>query len=214
VTGADAATPAWRPTTARALLDGLPRRGDRPSIVAVDGRSGSGKTTLATLLARAARPRAAVVHTDDLAWHESMFAWDHLVVEHVFAPLRRREGVDYRPPGWVRRGREGSITVSRGRDLVLLEGVGSARASLRQHVDLVIWVDVGSATVAARDARRIRSGDVSVELAAEWMAEEQRFLETERTWLHADHVVSGERACQPGLLWVRGSSRPVASGNA
>lgn len=67
---------------ARTLL-GAPDPGPRrPRIVAVDGRSGGCETTFAARLA-AAVPAAAVVHTDDVAWHHARFDWAALLVEGV-----------------------------------------------------------------------------------------------------------------------------------
>ncbi|WP_448616355.1 hypothetical protein [Modestobacter sp. URMC 112] len=81
----------WRPAPLPALLDlvltaaGNPE--DRPRIVAVDGRGASGKSTLAARLG-ALVPASAVVHTDDLAWHEPLFGWGHLLADDVLRPLR------------------------------------------------------------------------------------------------------------------------------
>jgi hypothetical protein len=58
----------------------LPPGPGRVGVVAVDGHSASGKTTLAERLA-AALPLAAVPHTDDLAWHHSVFDWRELLAE-------------------------------------------------------------------------------------------------------------------------------------
>ena len=86
-----------------------PLLADGRGVLLVDGRSGSGKSTIAGRLADLLG--GAVVHSDDLAWHHDAFAWDDLARDHVIEPWRRGEAVDYRPPGWVARGREGSVTV-------------------------------------------------------------------------------------------------------
>ncbi|HEV2931321.1 MAG TPA: hypothetical protein VGW74_21775, partial [Propionibacteriaceae bacterium] len=66
----------------------------RPAVVAVNGHSSSGKTTLAERLA-ATLPHAAVLHTDDLAWHQGVFAWDVLLREAVLPVVRAGEPLDY-----------------------------------------------------------------------------------------------------------------------
>ena len=76
----------WRPRRIDDLLDDL----GRPRIVAVDGRGGGGKTTAAERIA-ARVPGAAVVHTDDVAWHHAMFAWAELMADGVLRPVRREE---------------------------------------------------------------------------------------------------------------------------
>ena len=94
----------------------------RPQIVAVDGRGASGKSTLAAELKRAVA-RSAVVHTDDLAWHEPFFAWGHMLREEILGTLHRGEGVRFQPPAWGLHGREGVIEVAAEVDLVVIEGV-------------------------------------------------------------------------------------------
>jgi hypothetical protein len=104
------------------------RVGAGPAVLAVDGHSSSGKTTLSARLVELL-PGGARVHTDDLAWHQSVFGWDHLFEPGVLAPLRRGEAVAFRPPAWIERGREGAIVVPAGTDPVVLEGVGASRRS-------------------------------------------------------------------------------------
>ena len=106
------------------------RRADRPLlVVGVDGHSGSGKTTLARGLAALDRV-TAVVHTDDLAWHHSFFGWGRLLIDHVLVPLQRGQTpISYRPPGWVARGRPGSVGVPAGATAVL--GKVSGRVGVR-----------------------------------------------------------------------------------
>jgi hypothetical protein len=80
----------WRSVPAAALLELiLTVTGDpsgRPRVVAVDGRGASGKSTLAARL-HALTPSSALVHTDDLAWHEPLFEWGHLLAGGVLRPL-------------------------------------------------------------------------------------------------------------------------------
>ena len=72
------ATTNWQVVTTSGLAEtvrlatGEPVR--RPRVIAVDGRGAAGKSTLTQALA-AALPRATVVHTDDIAWHEPFFGW-------------------------------------------------------------------------------------------------------------------------------------------
>jgi hypothetical protein len=136
-------------------------------------------------------PGSAIVHTDDLAWWHSRFGWDDLLVAGVIAPLRRGEAVDYRPPAWEARRRPGSITVPAGAALVVIEGVGSGRASLGGHVDAVVWVDVAPGVAERRDRERVGAGELDTATHAGWMAEEVPFLAEDRPWARADVVVSG-----------------------
>ncbi len=103
---AEPAAGPWRAVRPARLLQQLTPPARRPNgsalLPAVDGRSGSGKSTLAGRLHDAV-PRSAVVHTDDLAWHESFFGWDHLLTQ-LLEPLRRGEPAHLIPPAWPRRG--------------------------------------------------------------------------------------------------------------
>ncbi|GEA86753.1 uridine kinase family protein [Cellulomonas cellasea] len=168
----------------------------RPRVVAVDGRSASGKSTLAERLSRQVG-RAKVVHTDDLAWHESFFGWGDLLVEHVLRPLHRGEAVSFRPPAWDRHGREGAVDVPAGLELVVVEGVGASRRAWDDLVDATLWVQSDAAVAEerglARDLAQGVNGDAAATVAFwhEWMAEELRFLAHERPWERARLVVAG-----------------------
>jgi hypothetical protein len=179
-------------------LTGRRRPGPGPFLLAIDGRSSAGKSTLAGRIAGLV-PRSAIVHTDDLAWWHSRFGWDDLLIAGVVTPLRRGEAVEYRPPAWEARRRPGSITVPAGADLVVIEGVGSGRASLAGHVDAVIWVDAAPDVADGRDRMRLAAGELDAATYVGWMAEEIPFLAGDRPWERADVVVSGTAAvADPG----------------
>ncbi len=87
---------SWRtvplPELLRLVLCAAGQPHGRPRIIAVDGRGASGKSTLADQL-HALAPGSAVVHTDDLAWHEPLFGWGHLLADGVLRPLQAGRGV-------------------------------------------------------------------------------------------------------------------------
>jgi hypothetical protein len=164
-----------------------------PSLVLVDGRSGGGKTTFATGVA--ALLGASVVHTDDVAWHLSMFDWASELTSGVLDPWSRDEDVSYRPPGWIARERPGVIEAAGGRPLVV-EGVGSGRASLAERADLVVWVQ--SDRIEARTRGIVRDASYGTRTPAEaeefwdhWLTGEDPFLAADRPWDRADLVVLG-----------------------
>jgi hypothetical protein len=169
------------------LVRSLPRR--RP-IVAVDGRSSSGKTTLVSRIASAV-PASCVVHTDDVAWHHAVLDWDGLLADGVLRPFRSGRAVSYRPPGWERRGRSGSIEAPVSCALLLVEGVGSGRRELSELLDAVIWVETGAAEPERRNASLVAAGEISPADHAAWMAEEEPFVAAQRTWERADLIVPG-----------------------
>lgn len=190
----------WRPQAWSSLAEEIlahgPAAGPRPVLVAVDGRSGAGKSSVAERLA-AEVPGSAVVRTDDIAWWESAFAWDHLLAASVLVPLRQGGAVSYRPPAWQARGRPGSIDVPAGTPLVIIEGVGSSRVGLRSLLDAAIWVQADDSEAnrrgIARDARTPEHAGVQAASAFwwEWLAQERPFLATDRPWDRADIILCG-----------------------
>ncbi|MFC7163842.1 hypothetical protein ACFQL5_16245 [Aquipuribacter hungaricus] len=89
--------------------------------MAVDGRGGAGKSTLVEQL-HALVPASAVVHTDDVAWHDAFFDWADLLADGVLHPLRRGEAVSFRLPAWAQHDRPGAVHVPAGLDTVRVEG--------------------------------------------------------------------------------------------
>ena len=181
----------WRVTPVGELVDRVAAApAGRPSLVAVNGHSSSGKTTLARRLA-AALPKAAVLHTDDLAWHHGVFSWDELLRDHVLPTVRAGEPLDYRPPQWQARGRTDSIALPGGLRHLFVEGVGASQASIRAEYDLVFWVESEEPTRFARDRVRLAAGEMSDDDFTSWMAEEYAYTTRERPWEHADLLVYG-----------------------
>jgi len=166
--------------------------GDRPVVLAVDGRSSSGKTTLAARL-REAVPGSAVVHTDDLAWSHSRFGWADLLVDGILVPARAGRAVAFRPPAWETRQRSGAIEVPTGCSLLIIEGVGAARRESTHLTDAAIWVQADESETERRNLARVGQPDGSATAAdhRSWMAEEVPFLADQRPWERADLVVCG-----------------------
>lgn len=184
----------WTVVSLVALLDSwrpkLPDSGERPGVLAVDGRGASGKSTLAASLRRAV-PSSVVVHTDDVAWHHAFFDWAALVRDGVLIPVHAAQEVSYRPPAWEARSRAGAIEVPARCPLVIVEGCGAARRELMPWIDVVVWVQ--SDMEQARTRGLVRDGGTA-EVEAfwdEWMAEELPFFAQERPWERADVVTSG-----------------------
>jgi len=183
----------WRVAELDELAEILTRLdGDRPRpvLIAVDGHSSSGKTTLADRLSRRL-PRSAVLHSDDLAWHHSLFDWRDLLLNGVVTPLRAGQAVSYRPPAWQERGREGAIEVPRDTAWLLLEGVGAGRRDLTDLVDVAVWVETDEPERLRRDDERVAAGEITPEDYDSWMSLENSFLARDRPWQRAVAMVAG-----------------------
>lgn len=177
-----------------------------PMIVAVDGRSGSGKSTFARHLA-AQLPGSVVVHTDDVAWYESFFGWDELLISGVLGPARAGSPVRFRPPAWDDRGRSGAIEVPVGVSVLIVEGVGASRESLAPWLDAAIWVqsDHRAARVRglardteARNGEAMTDGTSVTQFWDEWEAQEAPFFAADQPWRRATLIACGTPA-QLGL---------------
>jgi hypothetical protein len=192
-----AVEPVAEPWRARVLADVMaelraarPTPPERPFLLAVDGRQGSGKTTIAGRFA-GLRPGSVIVHTDDVAWWESFFGWDGLMAEGVLQPLRRGSSVDYRPPAWDARGRDGAIVVPAEAPLVVVEGVGISRRSLAPLFDAAVWVQSDFEAANRRGIERDGGSEEETDFWWEWDREEQPFLAADRPWERADAIICG-----------------------
>jgi uridine kinase len=165
-------------------------------VVAIDGPSGSGKTTFADRLATALRvagATTAVVHTDDLleGWADIVSFWPRLE-RSVLEPLRRGEPAQYRPYDW-HAGRFGDETVAVPVPAVLVvEGVTSARAAIRDELVLAVFVSApGSLRLArglARDGEELRAHWLR------WMRDENEHFTADRTAESVDILIDGAPA--------------------
>lgn len=176
-------------------------------IIGVDGRSGGGKSTLAAKL-HSAVSASLVIHTDDVAWHHSMFDWSEQLATGVLEPIRAGHPVRYRPPGWETRGRPGALEIPSGLEVVIVEGVGAGRRELAHLLDALVWVQSDFAEAERRgidrDIASWLNGDHEGATAFwhTWMAEEVPFLAHQRPWERASVIVAGTRRIGDGARGV------------
>lgn len=146
---------------AAAALGAPPRLGS-VRLVAVDGPSGSGKSTLADALAATLAARGtsvALIRTDDFATWDAPTSWWPRLEDGVLGPLSRGEPGRYEPTVWSEpRGRV-DVPVP---DVLLLEGVSSARRRVATRLSLAVWVELVGAAVrlertVARDGESERA---------------------------------------------------------
>lgn len=177
--------------------------GPRPYVVAVDGPSAAGTSTLADLLG--ARLGAAVLRGDDFyrdlpdderealdaaAGVERYFDWQRMRAE-ALVPLRRGEPAVYRPYDWgAGRGLAAPVVVPPA-DVVVVDGVYSARPQFADLLDLTVLVD----TPADERLRRlVARGHGNDRWWPRWSAAEDHYFTTIRPPASYDLVVPG---CSP-----------------
>ncbi|GIG61026.1 hypothetical protein Lfu02_53980 [Longispora fulva] len=133
-------------------------------VVAVDGPSGAGKTTFAERLAGAVRARGGrvvVVHLDDLldGWDDLSTMWPR-VEAWLLGPLRAGSVARFRAYDWRVGGFSGVWREARPEEVLVLEGVSSARAVVRPELVASVFLDapaeVRLARVLDRDGEELR----------------------------------------------------------
>ncbi|MEV7379554.1 uridine kinase family protein [Streptomyces lydicus] len=168
-----------------ARLRALPPSCGPVRLIAVDGHAGSGKSTFAGQLA-AALGDAPVVHTDDLATHEELFAWSERFREQVLEPLSRGGTARYGVYDWVR----GEFTEERAlapAPVVLVEGVGTGRRALRPHLACLLWMELASEHSWERG--QLRDGPGLSAFWSGWIPAERAHFAADPSRPYADFLV-------------------------
>ncbi|MFE0702060.1 uridine kinase [Streptomyces sp. NPDC058872] len=166
-------------------------------LVAVDGHAGSGKSTLAARLSTVLGD-APVLHLDDLATHEELFAWTDRLRTQVLEPLSRGATASYRPYDWRLRRFGGARTLSPA-PVVLVEGVGAGRRAVRPFLARLLWMERGPEQSWVRG--RHRDGPEQAAFWDGWTVAETRHFARDPSRAFADTLV---RECQEGYDWLPG----------
>lgn len=159
------------------ILD-TPAHLGRVRLVAIDGTAGSGKSTFARRLAAAlrdARASTTELHTDDLldGWTDLVAFWPRLEAG-VLAPLAAGWPGSFHAYDWNTgrfRQEATSVPVS---DVLLIEGVTSARAAVRKRLSLAVYLVAPRAVCLARGLAR--DGEALRPQWLHWMAAEEAYF--------------------------------------
>ncbi|MEU9119127.1 hypothetical protein AB0C96_04595 [Streptomyces sp. NPDC048506] len=154
-------------------------------LIAVDGHAGSGKSTFAGRLAEALGG-APVVHTDDLATHEELFAWSERFAAQVVEPLSRGATARYGVYDWVR----GAFTQERElapAPVVLVEGVGAGRRAVRPYLACLLWMELASDH--SWDRGQLRDGPGLSAFWSGWIPAERAHFAADPSRPFADFLV-------------------------
>jgi uridine kinase len=172
-----------------AAVRAAPARLGRATLVAMDGPSGSGKTTLADRLIAAlvaAGESAALVRTDDFATWDDPFGWWPRLETEVLAPLAAGRPARYLAIDWT----TGTAVARRPVavppvDILVLEGVSSARRTVVDRLSLAVWLEHPDAAVR-RERAVARDGEAIREPLRAWQAAEDAWFAADGTRERAD----------------------------
>ncbi|WP_216590791.1 uridine kinase family protein [Streptomyces brasiliscabiei] len=154
-------------------------------LVGVDGHAGSGKSTLAGRLA-VALGGAPVLHLDDIATHEELFAWTGRLLDQVIEPLRDGRSARYAPYDWRARGFGPARTLPAA-PVIVVEGVGAGRRALRPYLARLVWMEVPEERAWARG--QARDGEEQSEFWAGWVRAERRHFAEDPSRPFADLLI-------------------------
>jgi hypothetical protein len=98
-----------------------------------------------------------VLHLDDIASHDELFAWTERLLTQVIEPFRRGETAHYTPYDWRAR-RFGPPRPLPAAPVVLVEGVGAGRRVLRPHLAHLLWMELAHDEAWTRGRQRGTAG--------------------------------------------------------
>jgi hypothetical protein len=129
---------------------------------------------------------APVLHLDDIASHDELFAWTGRLLTQVVEPLARGETAHYSPYDWRAR-RFGPPVAVPPAPVIVVEGVGAGRRALRPYLARLLWMEVPRAQ--AWDRGRARDGEEQREFWNGWMAAELKHFADDPSRPFADLLV-------------------------
>ncbi len=177
-------------------------------LVGIDGLGGSGKSTLAERIRQhleTAQLTVTIVHNDDFYLPSAIrsklspqlkpigadFDWIRLR-DQVLVPLRSNQIADYVRYDWP-SDRLAECHKIQPYGIVLIEGVYSTRAELRDLYDYRVWVDCPSELRLSRGVARDRTVALSL-WVDEWMPVEERYYNEHRPDTFAHVMVNSAAA--------------------
>jgi uridine kinase len=165
-----------------------PPAGMRTRVIAVDGLGGAGKSSFAAHLSTSLGG-AEIAHTDDFASWDNPVDWWPELIESLLVPLSRNRVARFERSPWG--GDDRGWAEVQPADVVILEGVTSSRAAFRPFLTYSVWIETPPDLRLRRGLER--DGDEARRQWESWMAEEERYAETEQPDENADLVVRGDR---------------------
>ncbi len=201
----------------RQILEAPPHLGS-VRWVSVDGPSGAGKTTIAQRLSDALGAAGATVeqvHVDDLldGWDDLVTFWPRLE-RQVLTPLANGLSGRYRRYNWRSARFDEQWWPVDVPDVLIVEGVSSARAAAADRLALAVMVVAESGVRLLRTLRR--DGAHLRPRLIRWMRDEDRHFAGDDTLRRVDVIIDGDPnvAHDHSREFIRLRSRDAVSGDA
>jgi uridine kinase len=166
-------------------LSAAPAKLGATKLILIDGYSASGKTTFAEELNRSVG--GELVHTDDLldGWDDQFTYWERLV-RNVFKPIGEGRPGGYWCYDWA-KGEFVEWIAVKPAPILIVEGVGAARAEGRALASLSIFIDVSR---SVREARSLaRDGQAMQAQLDRWRRREELHFGADATAWCADLII-------------------------
>jgi hypothetical protein len=141
-----------------------------------------------------------VLHLDDIATHEELFAWTERLLRDVAEPLERGEAAHYHPYDWQLRDFGPARTLPPS-PVILIEGVGAGRRALRPRLAGLLWMDMTQEDAWERGHRR--DGPGQSDFWEGWVSAERRHFAEDPSKPFADLLV---RQCSDGYEVLPGTT--------
>jgi uridine kinase len=138
------------------LLQDKSSKVGKTMFIAVDGHGGSGKSSLAQLLAK--KFHAEIIHIDDFASWDNPTEWHSVLIEKVFLPIQRgATTLNYDRSKWWDSHHPEPVQNQPVTKLMILEGVRSLRAELREYTSRGVFTNMPSEMYSRNSARSERT---------------------------------------------------------
>ncbi len=160
-------------------------------IIAIDGPAGAGKTTLANEIFQAMSTKYSieVIHMDDLynGWQDALGDELTALLSSIIDSQKNMNTFKIPIFDWVNYSFT-SVRELKPPQILILEGVGSARSCVREFTMATIWIEVdralGIQRVLARDGEEIETH------MKQWLIDQEIYFTTDKTRESADFILS------------------------
>lgn len=174
--------------------------------IAIDGHGGSGKSTLANKLA--SRLNAEVIHIDDFTGEGASSDWYKNLITKIIDPVQHGAiRLNYSRAKWWPEHDPKPVVNQIVTPTMIIEGVGSTRAELRNLMALRIFVDTPRSICIERGIERDKGmgGKSELQIRAmwqQWIMWDDEYFAKDDPVAAADIVVDGTEPYEQSMQTI------------